>query len=87
MAELAESLHITGAGFIEWAPQVQADHTVQVDWDGTPRDVPKTIILTQAINHATEHRSQIMAILTQLGIQPPDLDGWSYFEALETGHR
>jgi len=33
------------------------------------------------INHATEHRAQIMAILTQLGIQPPDLDGWSYFEA------
>jgi uncharacterized damage-inducible protein DinB len=45
--------------------------------------VPKTILLTQAINHATEHRAQIMAILTQLGIQPPDLDGWSYFDELE----
>jgi uncharacterized damage-inducible protein DinB len=38
--------------------------TVRIDWDGTPRDVPKTILLTQAINHATEHRAQIMAILT-----------------------
>jgi len=86
MAELAESLRITGAGFIAWSPQVQADDTVQVDWEGTPRDVPKTIILTQAINHATEHRAQIMAILTQLGIQPPELDGWSYFEASGTVH-
>jgi uncharacterized damage-inducible protein DinB len=51
-----------------------------VDWDGSPRDVPKTILLTQAINHATEHRAQIMVSMTQLGIQPPDLDGWQYFD-------
>jgi uncharacterized damage-inducible protein DinB len=81
LADMVESVRMTGAGFIEWAPKVQADDTVQVDWEGTPRAVPKTIILAQAINHATEHRAQIMAILTQLGIQPPDLDSWSYFEA------
>jgi uncharacterized damage-inducible protein DinB len=79
--EMAESLRTTGAGFITWAPRVQADNTVQVDWDGTPRDVPTTIILTQAINHATEHRAQIMVMLTQLGLQPPDVDGWCYFDA------
>ena len=83
IAEMLESVRTSGAGLIEWAPKVQADDTVQVDWeDGTLRDVPKTIYLTQVINHATEHRAQIMAILTQLGIQPPDLDGWAYFEAL-----
>ena len=54
-----------------------------IDWDGEPRDVLKTILLTQAINHATEHRAQIMTILTQLGIQPPNLDSWSYFDELE----
>ena len=80
MAEMAESLRTTGSGLIEWAPKVQADDTVQIDWDGTPRDVPKTIILTQVINHATEHREQIKAILTQLGIEPPDLQSWSYFD-------
>jgi uncharacterized damage-inducible protein DinB len=80
---MAESVRTTGFGLIEWAPKVQADHTVQLDWEGTPREVPKTIILTQVINHATEHRAQIMAILTQLGIQPPDLDSWSYFDELK----
>ncbi len=79
-AEMMESLQATGSGFVEWAGKVRADETVRVDWDGTPRDVPKTVILTQVINHATEHRAQIMAILTQLGIQPPDLDGWTYFD-------
>jgi uncharacterized damage-inducible protein DinB len=45
--------------------------------------VPKAVILAQAINHATEHRAQIMAILTHLGIQPPELDLWLYFELQE----
>lgn len=80
IAEMLELARTSGLGLIEWAPKVQADDSLQLDWDGTPRDVPKTIILTQVINHATEHRAQIMAILTQLGIQPPDLDSWSYFD-------
>jgi uncharacterized damage-inducible protein DinB len=81
MAELIESARATGDGLIAWAPTIQAEDTVEIDWDGTPRDVPKTILLTQAINHATEHRAQVMAILTQLGIQPPELSGWAYFDA------
>ena len=80
---MLESVRTMGLGLIEWAPKVQADDTVQVDWVGAPRDVPKTIILTQVINHTTEHRAQIMAILTQLGIQPPELDGWQYFDEMD----
>ena len=83
MAEMTESVRTSGSGLIEWAPKVQAADTVQVNWEGAPRDVPKTILLTQAINHATEHRAQIMAILTQLGIQPPELDSWSYFDEVD----
>jgi len=83
MAEMEESLRRTGAGLIEWAPKVQATDTVQVDWEGTPRDVPKTILLTQVINHATEHREQIKAIMTELGIEPPDLQSWTYFDERE----
>jgi uncharacterized damage-inducible protein DinB len=83
LAEMRESVRTSGSGLIEWAPKVQAGDTVQVNREGAPRDVPMTILLTQAINHATEHRAQIMAILTQLGIQPPELDSWSYFDELE----
>jgi uncharacterized damage-inducible protein DinB len=84
MATMTESLRITGNGLIEWASKLQADDTVQVKWqDGTMRDVPKTIILTQAINHGHEHREQIKAILTELGVEPPDLQGWVYFEEMD----
>lgn len=81
LAEMLESARLSGQGLIEWAPKVQPGDTVQVNWDGTPMAVPCTVILTQAINHATEHRAQIMAILTQLGVQPPELDSWTYWES------
>ncbi|MBK9054245.1 MAG: DinB family protein [Chloroflexi bacterium] len=83
ITDMLESVRRTGTGLIEWAPRVNAEETVQVDWEGTPRDVPKTIFLTQVINHATEHRAHLMANLTQLGIQPPDLDAWTYFDQLK----
>ena len=82
IAEMTESAQGSGSGLVDWAAKVQASDTVQIDWDGTLRDVPKTILLTQAINHATEHRAQVMATMTQLGVQPPDLDSWSYFDQL-----
>jgi uncharacterized damage-inducible protein DinB len=82
-AELVESVQTTGQGLIEWAPRVQAGDAVQIDWEGVPRNVPKSIILTQAINHATEHRAQVMVMLTQLGVEPPDLQGWAYFDESE----
>lgn len=79
MAEMQDSIRTSGEGFIVAAPKVQAQDSVAVDWEGTPRSVPSTILLTQAINHATEHRAQITAVLTHLGVEPPSLDGWTYF--------
>ena len=83
LADMKDSLNTTGSGFIEWAHKVQAEDMVTIDWDGAPRDVPKTIILTQVINHATEHREQVKAIITQLGIEAPDLAGWEYFDQMD----
>lgn len=77
---LQVSITTTGNDFLEWIDQVAAEDTVMIDWDGTPRPVPKTVILTQVINHATEHRAQIMVTLTQLGVEPPELDAWMYFD-------
>jgi uncharacterized damage-inducible protein DinB len=83
MDEMIASLRTTGNGLIECAAKVKADDVVEIDWDGVMRDVPKTILLTQVINHATEHREQIKAIMTELGIEPPDLQGWAYFDDMD----
>ena len=39
-------------------------------------------LMVQAVGHSTEHRSQISAIITQLGMEPPDMSGWQYMEEM-----
>ena len=81
LAQMEDSFRNSGAGLIDWAAKVGATDRVELTWITAEKvHVPKAIILTQAINHATEHRAQIMMILTQLGIEPPDLSSWHYFE-------
>jgi uncharacterized damage-inducible protein DinB len=57
------------------------DHQVRVSGDDPPGawNMPARLLLLQAINHGTEHRSQVATIVTGLGIQPPEMDGWTYF--------
>jgi uncharacterized damage-inducible protein DinB len=46
--------------------------------DGSSISAPKGIRLAQAIHHGTDHRSQVCTAITQLGIEPPEIDVWSY---------
>jgi uncharacterized damage-inducible protein DinB len=39
-------------------------------------------LMVQAITHSTEHRTHIAVIITQLGIEPPDMSVWQYIEAI-----
>lgn len=80
IVEMVESAQITGAGLLEWADKLQPGEDVPVDWDGEIRQVPKAILYTQALDHAAEHRTQVRAIITGLGMEPPSLDGWDFFE-------
>jgi uncharacterized damage-inducible protein DinB len=43
-------------------------------------DYPLATLMVQSITHSTEHRTQISAIITQLGLEPPDMSGWVYME-------
>jgi uncharacterized damage-inducible protein DinB len=68
------------------ATQAGEDRKVQVTGDDPPGKwwMPVSLFLVQAINHATEHRSQVATILTQIGVEPPDMAGWAYF--FDSGH-
>jgi uncharacterized damage-inducible protein DinB len=48
------------------------------DDDGFERDATIGIRLAQALNHGTDHRSQICTALTALGVEPPGIDVWTY---------
>jgi len=50
--------------------------------DGGTYEAPAIVVVIQAINHAIDHRSQIATLLSQQDIEPPDLDGWAYNDAM-----
>lgn len=80
VAALREYARHSGEGLIAVAAGMAPSDVVDLEWDGQRWPVPASLILTQAINHATEHRAQVMTILTQQGVEPPDLSGWAYVE-------
>jgi uncharacterized damage-inducible protein DinB len=47
-------------------------------------EAEQSVLVLQALHHGNVHREQISAILTGLGVEPPDIQVWSYAEA--TGH-
>jgi uncharacterized damage-inducible protein DinB len=60
------------------AAQEAPDRVIRVGPDNDAFDTEAAVILVQAFNHGTEHRSQVCTILTTLGIQPPELAGWEW---------
>jgi uncharacterized damage-inducible protein DinB len=47
-------------------------------------EAEQSVLVVQALHHGNAHREQICAILTGLGIEPPDVQAWAHAEA--TGH-
>jgi uncharacterized damage-inducible protein DinB len=43
------------------------------------------ILIAQALHHGNAHREQICAMLTSLGVEPPDIQAWAYGEATGRG--
>jgi uncharacterized damage-inducible protein DinB len=80
VAELRTVLESVGPELIELAGSTRETLVVEVLREGQPVPLPGWIILTQVIDHGREHRTHIATILTQLGIQPPDMDGWQFQE-------
>jgi uncharacterized damage-inducible protein DinB len=78
-AELQESAVKSGEGLLELASGKQSPLKPQLQ----TRDgylVEPWVLMVQIINHATEHREQIKSMLSDLGLTPPSIDGWSYGE-------
>ncbi len=44
------------------------------------------IVIVQAIHHGNVHREQVNMVLTSQGMEPPDLDVWSFDRATGSAH-
>ena len=78
--ELRRRAERSGKELINIAEQGDLNQILHLD--GGTYDAPVIVVLIQAVNHAIDHRSQIATLLSQQDIEPPDLDGWSYHDAM-----
>jgi uncharacterized damage-inducible protein DinB len=51
---------------------------IEYEDSGYETHAPLGIRLAQALNHGTDHRSQVCTALTTLGIEPPAIDVWDF---------
>ncbi len=78
--ELRRRAERSGKELITVAEQGELSQILYLD--GGTYEAPVIVVLIQAVNHAIDHRSQIATLLSQQDVMPPDLDGWSYNDAM-----
>ena len=80
--ELRQRATGSGEALIAYAERVEEVELRQVlHLDEGTYDAPTIIVVMQAVQHGIAHRSQVATLLTQQGIEPPDLDTWAYNDA------
>ena len=68
-----------GLRLIELAGETPFDAVVEGEFlDGNAYRLRATTLLIQALHHAAEHRTHVMTVISQHGIEVPDTDGWTY---------
>jgi uncharacterized damage-inducible protein DinB len=82
VAALAEAVGESGQLLIDFAATADPEGVLEGEYQGQVVTLPVAIMYVQAINHATEHRSQIATILSQQGIEAPDFSGWAWRDTL-----
>ena len=70
-----------GDGLVAWAAAIEGDPMVQGEWGDGPYHVPASMFAAQALLHGREHRVQIGEALWRAGVDPPDVDAWSWWES------
>ncbi|HEY8172589.1 MAG TPA: DinB family protein [Dehalococcoidia bacterium] len=83
--ELAAVATSSSEALIAAAEALTSDSDVTLPYLGKSYRFPKSFVLTHAIVHGIEHRTQIGVMLSTLGVAPPDLDGWPYASAAGYG--
>jgi uncharacterized damage-inducible protein DinB len=78
MDELRSRARRSGDMLVQVVQRAGYAELVTGEWRREPYAIPTSILLTQVIHHASEHRAQIATILGAHGIAPPILDAWTY---------
>jgi uncharacterized damage-inducible protein DinB len=72
----------SGEALVELAGSYAPDAILATTFRGEPVTLPAVVVFVQAIDHGGEHRTQVRHALTILGYEPPEIDGWSWDDAV-----
>jgi uncharacterized damage-inducible protein DinB len=75
----------TSEELIAVAEQLEGDEEVDLAYQGKTYFYPKRFFLVHAMEHSTEHRTEVKVALAHIGIETPDLDGWQYAQSAGYG--
>lgn len=82
MSDLLEKAKLSGSQLIEIASQIDPAIQHTVEFQGETFHFFNWTVLLQALYHGIEHRTQVKILLTQLGVEHPELAAWDYTESL-----
>lgn len=68
----------TSAALTNAARHLSGDADIVLAFQGTKYRYPQSFFLMHAIQHGTEHRTQIGVMLARPGHEAPNLDGWEF---------
>ena len=75
---LKDVMYWAGDALLQLALSARTDTIVREREHGLVFEYTLASLMVQAVTHATEHRTQIATILTQLNVEPPDMSAWKY---------
>ena len=77
----------TGNDLIALVQSAGPDDRMRGENRGESYDLPLSIPFAQAINHGTEHRTNITTIMAARGLDAPQLDVWQYARELSANRK
>jgi uncharacterized damage-inducible protein DinB len=77
---LKEAVRWTGDELLALARSAETTPLVHEQVPPHRAEYPLASLMVQGISHSIEHRTQIATIITQMGMEPPDMSGWNYME-------
>lgn len=78
VADLAAFAPTVAGALIDAAQRIPPTQMVREEEDGNFVEYQARVLFLQAVNHGIEHRTNITTILSSLGLEAPEVDGWAY---------
>lgn len=80
--QLLEIAQQTGTALTGYATRTNPDRGIRFENEAEVSDFKAWVVINEVIHHGIEHRTQIHALLTKLGVAHPRQDVWHFAASL-----